>query len=210
MRAGHIFLAGAESMDAADNNPHFPASRGPVRMFDIRSGRELASVEVGYGDAGLLVDDARAGHVFSVNAGSDPAGVNGYTGASVSMLNARTGRLVRTVPIGDDPLSVASDTIAGLLFVADYNGDKVVVIDARTGRLVWTLPLPGPIGVAVDARARRVFVLAGAAQRRVLAADPWRWMPVSLRRALPFIPPPPGLRTVSYPPRIVMFDEGKL
>ncbi len=227
--AGRVFQADAQDVDAADGNPHFPAQQGLVRLFDAWTGRELAVVKAGFGDGSLVVD-WRTGHVFSANTGDDPAGVTGYTGPSVTMLDARTGRLLRVAPIafagagpagasagkgdpgpGSGPglsnFTVTLDQRDSRLFVANYYSDGVSVLDTRTGLLLTTWRVLAPLKVVVDERARRAFVLAGAATEHVAASDPWGWVPAPLRRALPFIPPPSPARTRMLPPRIVMVDE---
>jgi hypothetical protein len=43
-------------------------------------------------------------------------------------------------------------------------------------------------GMAVDERDGRVFVINGPSS--VTLPDPWAWLPVWLRRRVPFLPPP--------------------
>jgi outer membrane protein assembly factor BamB len=133
--------------------------RGYVYMLDARSGRILRTVVV-YHDpsgaaptavVGLVVDDQT--HRAFV-AGYLPG--SGFRGI-VSMLDATSGRLLRTVRIGTHPAALVVDRRAGRVFVASAGG--VGVLDARRGVLLRTLALSAPpAAMAVDERRRRLFI----------------------------------------------------
>jgi DNA-binding beta-propeller fold protein YncE len=127
---GRVFIAVSDESRA-----------GRVRVLEVRSGRILRTVMVGWDPIALVVA-VRAGRVCAVNAGSTAAGSTG----SISVLDATSGRLVRTVRLGMSPHAAAVDERAGRLVVV---GDPVV----------------------------------GAAP----VTDVWGWMPPWLRRWLPFV-----------------------
>jgi YVTN family beta-propeller protein len=101
----------------------------------------------------LVLDvDSRTEHVFAAN----------FATAPVSMLDARTGRLLRTVPVGPTPLGVAVDARTERVFVTNNGADTDNVLDAHTGMLLHTIKVgPHPARVVVDERTARVFVVHG-------------------------------------------------
>jgi len=50
--------------------------------------------------------------------------------ACVSVLDARSGRILRTVTVGLGPYAVAVDERTSRVFVANYDGNTVSVLDA--------------------------------------------------------------------------------
>ena len=127
--------------------------------------------------------DKRAGRAFVVSASIDTtnASVNGLTGQGrVSVLDARTGALLRTVNVGPGSVTLAVDERAGHAFVANmgriqwyHNADgttadravnqSLSLLDTRTGHVLRTISLGGqvPFALAVDTRTSRVFVATG-------------------------------------------------
>jgi len=107
---------------------------------------------------------ARSARVFVLNGGSN----------SVSVLDARSGRPLRTVvlpgsPCGpvslDYPCIGAVDERARHVFFAvnvpNAPAGMVVMLDARSGTVLRRTPIPGfPYAVAIDPRARHLFVAA--------------------------------------------------
>jgi YVTN family beta-propeller protein len=80
-------------------------------------------------------------------------------GSSVSVLNATSGAVLRTVVAGKLLRTVAVDERDGRVFVADYGGGSVSVLDAHSGRIVRTVAVGrGPYALAVDQGTHRVFV----------------------------------------------------
>src|SRR5439155_13502581 len=86
-----------------------------------------------------VVVDAPAGRAFVVNSGDN----------SVSVLDSRTGVLVRRVGAGQNPGAlrgtVAADACSGRLFMSN-SGATVGVLDVRGWSTVRTITLPGPSG----------------------------------------------------------------
>ena len=125
---------------------------GTIQVLDTRTGALAYSVTVA--DAyHSMVPVPGLGRLFAVGVTRDGVG------ASVSTLDARTGRLVRTVRMGSNPHGLAVDARMGRVYVGVNGG--VAVFDARTGALLHTIRLGVrgvPVGVALDARAGRLFV----------------------------------------------------
>ena len=80
---------------------------------------------------------------------------------TVSILDAASGRLLRTTPVGVTPSAVAVDERTGRVFVANEDGQSVGVLDAASGALLRTVPIGRYLhDVAVDRRAGTVLVAA--------------------------------------------------
>ena len=128
-----------------------------VSVLDARSGALLHTVHVGQSPTAVAVDE-RTGRVFVVNSHTDPYRIPTERG-SVSMLDARSGAALRTIPVGWDPTVAAVDERKGRIFVVNRNIDSrgrligngsVSVLDARSGTVLRTIPVGvAPIDVAV-------------------------------------------------------------
>jgi YVTN family beta-propeller protein len=146
-RVGRVFVANSDDQT--------------VTMLDARSGAVLATIAVGGVPIALAVDET-AGRVFTVNARASSCSMPAcyYGLATVSVLDIRSGALIRTVGVGRGAAAVALDERAGRVFVANVDDATVSVLDASSGRVLRTVDLAGstPLALAVDARTRRVFV----------------------------------------------------
>ncbi len=148
---GHAFVVDR------DTNGYTALGRGSVSMIDTRAGRVLRTAQVG-ADPREVVIDARNGHVLVANDDD----------SSVSVLDARSGALLGTAHVGSHPHNVAVDERTDRAFVVNSGDGSVSVLDARRAVVLRTVRLGADFalsGVAVDARAGRVFVgdTAGAA-----------------------------------------------
>jgi YVTN family beta-propeller protein len=105
-------------------------------------------VAVGKNPRAVDVDEGR-NRAFVANSGSD----------TVSVLDARTGALLRTVAVGTTPTTVAVDATYGHVFVANRGSGTISVLDARTGTVLRTIAVGrAPGALEVDPTRRRVFV----------------------------------------------------
>jgi DNA-binding beta-propeller fold protein YncE len=114
-------------------------------------------------DPGVLAVAERAGRVFVV-ASNMSSGKPG----TVSVLDARGGRIIRTGTAVPVPYAVAVDERAGRAFVLNANNGGVGVYDGASGRFLGTfndgpngVPAIAPFALAVDARRARLFVITG-------------------------------------------------
>src|SRR5205823_336523 len=73
--------------------------------------------------------DARSGHAFVANSGD----------GTVSVLDARTGSVVRTVAVDLHPSALAVDARSGHVFVANEYDGSISMVDARSGRVLRTM-----------------------------------------------------------------------
>ncbi len=169
---------------------------GGVVMIDAATGAVLrrlpggVGLGVGWGGAWGAALDERTGHLFVAN----------RAGNSLSVVDAVSGRVLRTVAPGAIPLQVASDPIhRRVLVVTTPRGafirpwapnSTLVVLDARDGAVLRTIPLGQPAALlAVDSLTGHLVMDASSIQP--VPTDSWGWMPSAVRSRLPAIPPPP-------------------
>lgn len=145
---GRVFVIG-EQTDANSN----PTGPGSVRMLDARSGALLRTITVGRDPSAVAVD-ARGGRLVVASVGRvDPMqqGVPLERG-SVSILDARTGRLSRSVSVGVAPRAIVADELTGRAFVLCDGGTITTqppdpwawLPRSLRGRLAFLPPPPSP------------------------------------------------------------------
>jgi len=153
-----------------------PTQPGSVSVIDGRTGAVLRTVRVGQGPVSLAFD-APTGRVFVLCTGRINT-VSGFMsrGGSVSVLDAATGALLRTLPVGPTLLTIsgpgttptgrqalAVDSASGRVYVAT---SAKVLVDGTTGAVRRTISVRGgitpsviaPSVIAVDGRARRLYM----------------------------------------------------
>ncbi len=140
-----------------------------VTILDAHNGAPLRQTTVGINPTALAVD-ARRGQVVVVNMGGfTPAG--GFAGnGGLSVLDAWSGRVVRTIPLDLRPIAVALDTDHERAYVVEQGlqaspeegqGGQVVVVDLHSGKVVQTVDVGlDPHAVVVDEATHRAFVAA--------------------------------------------------
>jgi DNA-binding beta-propeller fold protein YncE len=95
-----------------------------VSVLDTRTGSVLSTTTVGMTPQAIAID-AHAERVYIANAGvQDGRGVVTVRG-SVSVLDARSGALLRTLTAGLSPQAVGVDERSGRAFVVDRGGKLV-------------------------------------------------------------------------------------
>lgn len=120
-----------------------------VRVWNAGSGMELARCTIPGGSRSALAISAGTNRLFVVNSDHQ----------SVSMLDARSGRVLRTIQVGSHPTALAVDDQIQRVFVANAGSNSISVLDATTGQPLSTIPVGiTPIALAVDARLGHVFV----------------------------------------------------
>jgi len=174
VRDRHIFVADQGHLGGDHTLPDGP---GSVAMVDEGNGVVLRTIPVSQAPVALAVD-APAQRVFVLCTGRIDT-VNGFMsrGGSVSVLDAVTGAVVRTLSVGPVPLQVsgsgAAPTARQALVVDSTNGRvyvstsaTVLVLDGMTGVVRRTIAVRGgitpsviaPSVIAVDGRARRLYM----------------------------------------------------
>jgi len=174
-------LTAATIPDDGDLISRSPGGHGSVSVLDAASGTVLKAVSVGDAPDALALDE-RSGRVFVANLGPLDVDTGVPSGAgSVSMLDATSGVVLRTVAVGVFPAGLAVDVRSGRVFVLNLGTktglryapgprrSEVSTLDATTGTPVRTTAVgnaSGQIGVA--ATNDRVFI---ETQRGIILLD---------------------------------------
>ena len=144
-RSGRVFVASNGHAAYSGDSP------SSLVMLDAASG---AVVTTTAGIGGQIAVDESAGRVFVGHVDSEGTRLT----LRVSVLDATTGRVLRTINIGQNGdaylAALAVDQATGRVFIASYFG--LQALDPATGRL-RTLDAGAPNAIAVDARGGRVY-----------------------------------------------------
>jgi DNA-binding beta-propeller fold protein YncE len=169
------------------------SGKGSVTILDARTGSVVRTVAI-QGIIMAMSVDTRHHHVFVAIEHRD--GIGRSTGpGSVSMLDAHSGHILRTVAVGNYPTSMAVAASEARVFVVTVGvvdpmlqnlpmeTGHVSVLDARNGSVLRTIPVGvAPSAIAVDERAHRAFVInRGDGIEEKGRPDTWRWVPGWLR-----------------------------
>lgn len=136
-----------------------------VRVLDTRSGAVVRTVAVGEAPVDIAVD-GRTNRVFVATLGP-VTGAGAPSRGHVSVLDARTGAIIRTVPVGVSPRTMVVATSTQRVFVLNQDSQSVSTLDARMGTVLRTVTLRHmpcdaganmPCTAAVDEQTKRVFV----------------------------------------------------
>jgi len=191
---GRVFVFSRTAGDTTSGESRITVlDAGSGRVVHVFSLGHRAFVPTTYG-APLAAVDPRTGRVFvptSRQLGSD--GVPEGPG-TVTVLDGRSGALLRTLPVGHAPFAVALDGRTRRVFVSNYGYQPtpqsttsadggLSVLDADSGRQLARMPDEGGEPLVVDERTQRVFAL-GSSEVDVLDAATGR------RRARVVLSPP--------------------
>lgn len=148
---------------------HAGGGAGHAIALDARSGRTLWTTAVGSAPLSLAVDNVQD-RVFVSDAGRaicTARMIYCRMLSTISTLDGRTGRLLCTTSVGQDPNNMVVDEATGRVFAMNMgnnqgDGGTVSVLNARSGRLLRTTAVGyQPYGAAVDVGRNRVFVSNG-------------------------------------------------
>ncbi|NIZ10887.1 YncE family protein [Pseudooceanicola sp. HF7] len=113
-----------------------------VAVLDLGTGEQKVFHVPGAERVIGVAEDTARNRIYTANSGSD----------DVSILDAETGELIKSVPVGSGPLNVAVDPESGLAYVAVRGSGTVVVINAD-GEVVGNLDVGTfPNHLAVDSK----------------------------------------------------------
>jgi DNA-binding beta-propeller fold protein YncE len=133
-----------------------------VTIFDLKTLATISEVKLPGADGpdGFLYDPASK-RVFVFNARShDGTGID-----------AKTGEVAGTVPLGGKPEAAQTDE-AGHIWVNVEDTAQLVEFDSKTLKVISTSPLPNceePTGMAVDLAHKRLFI--GCHSKQMLVTD---------------------------------------
>jgi len=132
-----------------------------VTIFDLKTLQTIAEIKIAATNPDAILYDPATKRVFTFNGRS----------ADATVLDAATGKVVGTVPLGGKPEFATTD-LDGRVYVNIEDKSEVAVLDAR--KLVvekrWPLaPCEEPSGMAIDRKSRRLFV--GCGNRMMAVVD---------------------------------------
>jgi YVTN family beta-propeller protein len=128
-----------------------------VMAFDERTLMRVATIHVGLHPVHPMAVDPEHHRIYVVNLGS----------STISIINTKSLRVVRTIPAGKWPEGIALDVLGHRAFVSDEgdpgtdknSGRTVSVLDLRNGRIAATIATPlGPDGIAYDGNEDSLYV----------------------------------------------------
>lgn len=131
-----------------------------VTVFDLKSLKKLDSVKVGE-RPDAIVYEPFSKHVFTFNARSH----------DTTVVDAATGKVVATIPLGGKPEFPASDD-AGKLFVNIEDKSQIAEIDVTKNSVLntWSVaPCQEPSALAMDREHHRLF--AGCDNKMMAVVD---------------------------------------
>jgi len=121
---------------------------GTSMVFDLKTLKPLGQVKTGKNPDAIIYDPASK-RVFAMNGGSD----------SITAIDAATGALAGTVPLGGAPEFAVADG-AGRVYVNVEDKNLIAAVDSRKLTVIarWTLGEGRkPTGLAIDRKNRRLF-----------------------------------------------------
>lgn len=129
-----------------------------VSVLEAVSGAVRATIALGHYPIAAAVDE-RHGRVFFLNTDDRDALYGPGSPGSVSVLDARSGRLLQTTLVGHGPGALAVDAVTGRVVVTNRGDQTVSVLDGTHGKLVRTVAIIGtPGAVALDGWTGRAVV----------------------------------------------------
>lgn len=149
-------------------------------------------------------------------AGAPDGRVFMVSGVGLRVLDARTGRMVRTIAVGGAASAVAVDARRQRVYVTwitsvDANGfaagpGHLTMLDARSLAVLRTVDAGmTPRAMAVDAGSGHVVVVDEGGSTTI--PDAWSWVPARLRQRLSFLHN--SVHTHAVPASITVFDMNR-
>ena len=135
---------------------------GTVTIFDLKTLKTLETVQTGAKDPDCIIYDPDSKRVFTFNGDSN----------SATAIDASTGRVVATIPLGGGPEFAVPDG-RGMVYDNIEDKSEIVAIDANAGTVTARWPLgscQSPSGLSMDRRNRRLFA-ACSGQMGIVDAD---------------------------------------
>jgi len=218
---GRAFLL----LDNTYSSPQLPSTNTTLVTLDMHSGRLLRAISLRSVAGGMALDKTQGRLLISMTGPAHVATFKENGGAvarlvplgngTLDIFNARTGQLLRRVPVGPYPVAVTVDARARRVLVSnigrrDSTGHytqpgTVSILDSGTYAPLRTATVGvSPAFVEVDEGSGRAFVFnVGSDNVSTTPPDPWSWLPGGVRHLLPFLAPP---RPRTIPASISVLD----
>ena len=144
----------AVTIDAPDRRAFIVNATNSVSVIDLRTRTVLAVVPTGLAPYPAAID-VRDGRAF----------IPSHNDGGLTVLDSRTGRLLRRTAIGGTPRDAVVDERRRRVYVVDEGG-RLAVVDARTGILLRRIDLGGQLWTAALDPQAGTLVVAGDYQQR--------------------------------------------
>lgn len=121
---------------------------GTITIFDLKTLKKINDVKA-QPDADCMLYDPASKYAFSMNGDSN----------SSTVVNAKTGEVVKNIPLGGSPEFAVADG-KGKVFANLADKDQIAVIDTKTLEVTsrWpTAPDGHPTALAIDSEHHRLF-----------------------------------------------------
>jgi len=121
---------------------------GTITIFDLKTLKKIGDVKA-QPDADCMLYDPASKYAFSMNGDSN----------SSTVVNAKTGEVVKNIPLGGSPEFAVADG-KGKVFANLADKDQIAVIDTKTLEVTsrWpTRPDGHPTALAIDSEHHRLF-----------------------------------------------------
>ena len=122
-------------------------------IVDLKTLQTIAKVDTGKNPDAMLYDPARQ-EIYMFN----------HTGGSATVIDAKAGKVIATIPLGGKPEFAQVDTDAHRVFVNLEDKSELVAIDTQTHTVTNRWPIaPGEeaSGLAFDVKNHRLFLGCG-------------------------------------------------
>ncbi len=129
----------------------FLSAEGSVAVLDMEKMRALPAFDLKGKDPDAILYDASAKRVFTFNGGGTK---------DASAIDAGTGEVVGSIPLGGKPETAQTDG-DGHIYVNVEDKSQIVAFDSRTLKVLHTWPIDpckDPAGMAIDVAHKQLFV----------------------------------------------------
>jgi len=159
LSATRVAVAAPIVLSQRTHHAFIPAMAGPdLWTLDTRTGNTIHTTVIGPGNwHAIALDDPSNTLVV---------GTGGTTRGSIAIVDTRSGRRLRMIPVGIEPTDIALDGQRQRAFLGvdhttlHHPSYTVETLDLRSGRIIHTVSFGAYWSWAVDARSGRLYVLA--------------------------------------------------
>lgn len=146
----------AANPDSMVPNPEAPSPISPADACPALTTFPAGASPSAAAPAAVAVDSARD-RIYVVH--NQEFVVNALPTNRVSVVDATSGNIITTVPVGKNPEGIALDTSQNLVYVTNADDNTVSVISGASNTVIATINVgQHPHGIAVDSQAGLVYV----------------------------------------------------
>jgi YVTN family beta-propeller protein len=133
---------------------NYGGSHATVSVIDTRTNKVTGHIHAGTASEGGLAVDTRTDRLYVAKNGS----------GTVSVINAKSGRIVKNIKVGSNPSCVAVDPTTDLVYVTHLGvGTEPAppenIINGKTNKVIGRVQTGGePLNLAVDPATHQVYV----------------------------------------------------